>query len=132
MRNNTLLFPLIFLVFCCISCLQEENVHPFVLTRASSGIDIYVDPQADDVTKWAASELSVGLEAILGKAFPVKNTTSYTQGASGIYIGALDDRPFSSKSSKYRKTVEAPMPSALAASSTLCSSPSMISVVILI
>ena len=74
----------LYLVFMVLlgACSKPNTAHTFVLKKAQH---IYVHPNADDLVKWAATELATDLNKILGGGIAVVETESFKHDG-GIYI----------------------------------------------
>ncbi len=87
MKNYILVILLVF----AFSCANVEREKGFDISENIDHLTIYIDKNADYLTRWAAEELSEDIEALTGKKLSVEPVSRYSESNHGIYIGAVEN-----------------------------------------
>ncbi len=84
-------FFLAALIVLTLSCTKENTVN-FIINKNTANTKIFVDPNADELIKWAAKDLATDLSEISGREITVKLTSEFSEQENGIFIGKIDDQ----------------------------------------
>ncbi len=84
-------FFLAALIVLTLSCTKENTVN-FIINKNTANTKIFVDPNADELIKWAAKDLATDLSEISGREITVTLTSEFNEQENGIFIGKIDDQ----------------------------------------